>query len=449
MTCAPPSYPVLLQPVKPMPLHTMPPTGRHEDYERESGESEVKSVQLVSTPRRWFTLAVTLGATSCSFLFINCGVFLVPALQTQRHTSLTQAGLLAAMPSFGMVVTLIAWGYLTDRFGERIVLTAGLALTGVAAFAAAPLHSLTAIGGLLFLGGMAAASCNTAGGRMVSGWFPSHQRGLAMGIRQTAQPLGIATGAVMMPELVEIENGFFAALLYPSIACAAAALACAVLLKDPPRPTRADATEEQLSNPYRQAQVLQRIHLSSALLMVPQAMTTTFMLTWLIIDHHWSVPTASALVTVAQLLGALGRVAAGRWSDRAGTPLRPKRIVAVACCVALSVLAINDYLGSPYATVLMVVATVIAVGYNGLAATAITDYAGPFWSGRALGTQNTWQRVTAAAVAPVFGALITQCGYPVAFALCALFPLAAAPLVPVEPHDKIRRVERELEQVSS
>jgi sugar phosphate permease len=409
----------------------------------------MSSAELVSMPRRWFTLAVTLAATSSSFLFINCGVFLVPALQTQRHTSLTQAGLLSAMPSLGMVMTLIGWGYLTDRFGERVVLTAGSALTAAAAFAAAPMNSLTAIGALLFVGGMAAASCNTAGGRMVSGWFPAHQRGLAMGIRQTAQPLGIAVGAVAMPEFVEIENGFFAALLYPAIACAIAAVACAVLLSDPPRPARGEATVEQLCNPYRRANVLQRIHLSSALLMVPQSMTTTFMLTWLIINHHWSVASAGALVTTAQLMGALGRVAVGRWSDHVGSSLRPKRTVAVAGFLALLMLALSDYLDSPLTTFFMVVAAVIAVGYNGLAAASITEHAGPFWSGRALGTQNTWQRVTAAAVAPVFGILITQFGYPAAFALCAIFPLAAAPLVPVEGRNEDRDAERELERVNS
>ncbi|WP_237761618.1 MFS transporter [Mycobacterium kyorinense] len=376
-------------------------------------------------------LAVTLAVTSCAFLFINCGVFLIPALQTDRHTSLTAAGLLSAMPSFGMVVTLVAWGYLVDRFGERMVLTTGAALTAVAAFAAAPLHSLMAIGTLLFLGGMAAASCNTAGGRLVSGWFPSHQRGLAMGIRQTAQPLGVAIGAVAMPELIEVENGFFAALLYPAIASAVAALASFTFLTDPPRPIRAAATEAQLANPYRGSNVLRRIHLVSALLMVPQSVTVTFMLVWLIIDHHWSTPTASALVTVAQLIGALGRVAVGRWSDHVDSRLRPKRIIAVACFVALLVLALNDHLDSPLAEAAMVVAAVIAVAYNGLAATAITEYAGPFWSGRALGAQNTCQRVMAAAAPPTFGALITAAGYPLAFAVCALFPLAAIPLVPV------------------
>ncbi|VBA37220.1 putative MFS-type transporter [Mycobacterium innocens] len=32
---------------------------------------------------------------------------------------------------------------------------------------------------------------------------------------------------------------------------------------------------------------------------------------------------------------------------------------------------------------------------------------------------------------PAFGAMITVGGYPLAFALCGLFPLTAAPLVPV------------------
>ena len=178
------------------------------------------------------------------------------------------------------------------------MLTAGTAFTAVAAFVAAPLDSLAAIGALLFVGGMAAASCNTAAGRLVSGWFPSRQRGLAMGIRQTAQPLGVAIGAVAMPELTEIENGFFAALLYPAIACSVAALVSFICLADPPRPTRAAATEQQLANPYRGSNVLRRIHLVSALLMVPQSVTVTFMLVWLIVDHHWTIPMAGALVAI-------------------------------------------------------------------------------------------------------------------------------------------------------
>jgi MFS family permease len=144
-----------------------------------------------------------LVGVTASFLFINGVAFLIPSLEARRGISLTEAGLLASMPSWGMVVTLVLWGYVLDRVGERIVLTAGSALNAAAAYAAASAHSMVWMGIYLFLGGMAAASCNAAGGRLVSAWFPPRQRGLAMGIRQTAQPLGIALGALVIPELSE------------------------------------------------------------------------------------------------------------------------------------------------------------------------------------------------------------------------------------------------------
>ena len=73
---------------------------------------------------------------------------------------LAKAGLLSSMPSLGMVATLIAWGYIVDRVGERIVLALGSVLTAAAAFAGASVHSLVAVGAFLLLGGMAAASSN-------------------------------------------------------------------------------------------------------------------------------------------------------------------------------------------------------------------------------------------------------------------------------------------------
>ena len=80
---------------------------------------------------------------------------------------------------------------------------------------------------------------------------------------------------------------------------------------------------------------------------------------------------------------------------------------------------------------LLVIATTVTVADNGLAFTSVAERAGPFWSGRALGVQNTSQFLTASAVGPLFGAAITAWGYPAAFALAAIFPVLAAPLVPV------------------
>jgi MFS family permease len=382
----------------------------------------------VSTGARWSMLVIASAATLSSFLFINGVAFMIPELETDHDVTLTEASLLSSMPSWGMVVTLVAWGYFVDRAGERIVLRLGSALTAAAAFAAASVHSLVAVGALLFLGGMAASGANSATGRLVTGWFPPNRRGLAMGVRQTSQPLGIALGATVIPELA--ERGFGAAMMFPAAMCMLSGVACALGVLDPPRKARAAASDEELANPYRRTHVLRRIHVASALLMVPQTMTVTFVLVWLINNHHWSVESAGALVTISQLVGALGRIVAGRWSDRVGSRLRPVRTIAFGGALVLLALALADHLGSSLAVALMVAASIIAVLDNGLESTAITEYAGPFWSGRALGAQNTFQRLAAAGAAPLFGALITTTGYPLAFALSGLFPLLAAPVLP-------------------
>jgi MFS family permease len=393
----------------------------------------------ISTLRRWSMLAIALASTLFANVFINGVAFLIPTLQSQRGLHLASAGLVSALPSLGMVVTLIAWGYAVDRFGERIVLAVGSTLTAAAAFAAASVHSLLAVGVLLFLGGMAAASSNSASGRLVVGWFPPHQRGLVMGIRQTAQPLGVGLGALVIPQLAE-RYGVSAALLFPAVVCAVAAVVSAIGVLDPPRPPRAEAPAEHLANPYRNSSTLWRIHAVSVLLVAPQCLVWTFALVWLMTDRGWTAAGAGAMVTFAQILGAAGRIVAGRWSDKTGSRLRPIRTIAIGAAIAMGLLALTDQLHSPLSIVVMVAASVITVSDNGLAFTAIAEIAGPFWSGRALGTQNTSQLLTASIVPPVFGGLIAVAGFPLAFAVCAVFPLVALPLVPVHA-DPMRQLE--------
>ncbi|VBA37222.1 putative MFS-type transporter [Mycobacterium innocens] len=87
------------------------------------------AAEPVSAALRWSMVAIALTVTASAFSFINAVPFMIPALEAARGTALAEAGLLSAMPSLGMVVTLIAWGYVADRIGERTVLATGSALT--------------------------------------------------------------------------------------------------------------------------------------------------------------------------------------------------------------------------------------------------------------------------------------------------------------------------------
>lgn len=386
----------------------------------------------VSVRRRWAMLAVSTTAQGAAAVTIHGPAFLIPALHQQRGLSLPTAALVAGASMFGVMCTLVAWGWIVDRFGERFALLAGLGGTFVAGLASTQVHSTALLGVVLFVAGAAAASTGSASGRVVVGWFGPRQRGLAMGIRQTAQPIGVGVAAITIAVIAD-KHGIETALWVPTIAAALAALLVFALILDPPRPER---TEQSAPNPYREDTFLTRIHGVSVLLVVPQFMVWTFALVWLIDDRGWSPGAAGTMVALAQVFGAGSRILVGAISDRAGSRTVVLRWVTVAAVVTMCALGLTAGRHWSIAVALMLLATAVTVADNGLSFTAVAERAGPFWSGRALGVQNTAQYLTAAITGPIAGFVIDRWGHPTAFALCAIFPLLALGLVP--------RDEREL-----
>ncbi len=389
--------------------------------------------------RAWTMLVLGVAAQAAGTVFVSTPAFLIPLLYTERGMTLAEAGLLATTPSVGMVLTLIAWGALADRIGEKWVISGGLALVALAAVGAVAAQGYTALGAFFLLGGMAAASTNAASGRVVVGWFPRGRRGLAMGIRQMAQPLGVTIAAVTIPGIAA-ASGVAAALGVPLALAAVVAVACALGLANPPRPAQpGGATPSRSANPYRASSFLWRIHAVSMLLVVPQFTLSIFGLVWLVTDRHWDQLAGGILVGVAQFVGAIGRTAIGVLSDRVGSRVRPLRWVAVAACLVMVLLAALDAAQWGPAAVAFVIATTITVADNGLAFTSVAEMAGSAWAGRALGVQNTGQFIAAAAVGPAIGALIALVGYPLAFAAAAVCPAAAVPLIPRDDaeHDRL------------
>jgi MFS family permease len=381
----------------------------------------------VSTARAWTMLALGVAAQATGTLVVSTPAFLIPLL-TRQGLPLPAAGLLAGAPTFGMVLTLIAWGAVTDRFGERRVIAGGLVLTALATLGAVAAAGNPVLLGVAFLAaGMTSASTNAASGRVVVGWFPKHRRGLAMGIRQMSQPLGVTLAALTVP-VIASGAGVRAALVLPVVLTVVLAVLCAVAVVDPPRPARDQRVA--VRNPYRESGFLWRIHAVSVLLVVPQFTLSTYGLVWLTRDLGWTALAAGLLVGASQFVGALGRIGVGLWSDRAGSRVGPLRVVAVSATVVMGVLAAVDAVHLAAAAVFLVVATAVTVADNGLAFTSVAEAAGPHWSGRALGAQNTGQFVAASAVGPGIGALVGVLGFAGSFLVVAALPLAALALVP-------------------
>ena len=382
----------------------------------------------MSTPedsRRWRVLAAGTVALTAGAVFQYGLAYLIPALRADG-LSLAQAGLLVSCPTAGLLLTLVAWGAAADRWGERLVLATGLTVSGLVLLAAAWVRGMVALGACLAIAGAAGASVYAASGRLILGWFAVRERGLAMGIRQSAQPLGVAVAALALPSLS--VRGLAAPLTFLAGFCLVAAVLVVAVVRDPVR-ARAQARARP-GSPYKTS-VLWRIHAASALLVVPQFTIVTFALVFLVDARGWPAPAAGSLLAAAAAGGALSRLVAGYWSDRVGSRMRPMRILAVAIALAALALAAAATSGSVLAVPVLLAAAVLAVSTNGLAFTAVAEYAGSSWAGRALGIQNTGQNILAAATPPAVAIIIGRAGYPAAFAVAGLLPLAAAALVPL------------------
>jgi sugar phosphate permease len=377
--------------------------------------------------RRWSILIVGLSAMIAGCAYQYGLPYLIPALRADGGLGLRQAAIVVSCPVAGLLVTLTLWGVAADRWGERVILCAGLTAAGLALLAATTVTGTPALGACFFVAGAGGASIHAASGRLILGWFAAHERGLAMGVRQTGQPLGVGLAALTLPPLAA-RDGLTGGLFLLAGCCLGAALLVAIVVRDPEGPE--GGQERRGGSPYR-TPVLWRIHAASALLVVPQFAVSAFALVYLVDARGWDGATAGRVLALAQVGGAAARLAVGHWSDRTGSRVRPMRALAVAIGVIMLVLAAGALSGRWFGTPALLVAAVVTVTTNGLAFTAVAEYAGRSWAGRALGVQNTGQNLLAAATPPVLGAVVTATSYGIGFAAVVVFPLAAALLVPV------------------
>ncbi|MFC8906358.1 MFS transporter [Micromonospora sp. NPDC057140] len=388
--------------------------------------------------RRWVMLGIGTAAQTAGTLYLYGLPFLLPALRRATGLPLWELGLLVACPSLGMVLALIGWGVVADRRGERLVIGLGLTV-GAAFLAGAALAAGPALFGLLALAGAAGSAVYAASGRVVTGWFAPGERGLAMGIRQTSQPLGVAAASAVLPVLAD-SGGPRLALLVAAAVSALTGIVAALLLVDAPRPGTgspdsptspatpgvpdAGTGAARARSPYR-SPTLWRVHGASALLVVAQFAVGAYALDYLVTERGWPVRTAGPLIAGAQLVAAAARVLAGHWSDRSAQRLRPLRVVAAGTAAALGALALAEALHAPPAAPLLLVALVATVSWHGVAYAAVADVAPASWAGRATSTQTVVQNVAATATPPLFGLAVAGLGFGPGFAVAALFPLAA------------------------
>jgi sugar phosphate permease len=371
---------------------------------------------------RWVVLATgTLAQASYSAILLGLSAIL-PALRTRYGLSLGQVGVLLAAPALGSMLSFLAWGIAADRLGERLVAPLGLGVAAAALFAAARTTGFDTLVLLLALAGLAGASVSAASGRAVMHWFEARERGLALGIRQAAMPIGGAAAAFGLPAVVA-AGGTGRGLEVLGAGCLAGAALAGLLLRDAPAATADEPVAEAVA-PLRDRRVWQLLAASS-LLLFPQVALLGYTVLFLHDARGLSPAGAARVLAIVQVLGIAGRVGAGRWSDAVGSRLAPLRAIAAAS--GLLALGTGAAVGAPLVLLIPIIVAggVAAMSWNGLSFTATAEIAGRARSGAALGLQQTALAIGGWVLPLAFAGLVAGVGWGGAWAVAAAGPAVA------------------------
>jgi sugar phosphate permease len=366
--------------------------------------------------------AGTLAQASFSALSVGLPA-LGPALRSHYELTLGETGVVLAAVGIGMLFTLLPWGLLADRLDERWVIAMGLTGCAAALVGASRTHTYAAVTLVLVLAGALGASVNAASGRAVMAWFPSDELGFALGVRQTAIPIGGAAGAALLPVLASAGGTRLAFLALAASALAGALLAAGFIRGSAP----GVEAETIVGKPLREPR-LWILSGGTALFLTAQIAITGFVVLFLHEHRGVSTHAAAGVLALINVLAIGARIVSGRISDRVGDRLQPLRVIGIACGATTAVVAVAIDAPLWLLVPAFVVAGTLSMSWNALGFAAAAEAVGSGKTGAALGFQQTVLAVVVAGAPPVIAAVAAQ-SWRAAYVLAAAGPLLGTALL--------------------
>jgi len=144
----------------------------------------------------------TLSQTAATFVTYGMGP-VASFYQMEWHLTSFQTGLIVSAVNIGPIFSMLLFGYLMDKKGEKQIIGWGSILLGMSALLLIPVNHYTTLLLVLIVVGIWYGSAQTGGSTAIVKWFPNKHRGLAIGIRQTGIPIGGALASTLLTYLYQ------------------------------------------------------------------------------------------------------------------------------------------------------------------------------------------------------------------------------------------------------
>ena len=365
-------------------------------------------VEAASPIPGWAVLAIVTFLQVGISLLQATPAALGPLLTHDLGLSRAELGLLSSAIWGGMLLGSLPAGLLVDRYGERVIVTAGVLAMAAFVSWAASASSFSLIFGLFLLSAVGASTASPGGTRAIAASFPRHRLGVALGIRQTGVMAGGLLASLLLPPIA-LGFGWPAAFRLGAAICLVAAAAFGLLYREPP-------LRQQAGSGFRLRSLLgNRAFLATTaygfVFMGALGATISYLSLYLHEQVGMSVVAAAQILAVTQLGGLCGRLGWGILSDRSGRRA-PAMLAAGLLAVACSAAMVGTGRGTPLPllAVLAFGLGVSALGWNALSITAVSEAVPLRAAATALGANLTVTFSAMFLISPLFGLIADRTG---------------------------------------
>jgi MFS family permease len=365
---------------------------------------------VASLPRSPRTVLAGATAAQASVAFVNFGLPAIgPKLRTEFSLSLLELGAVLSAGLLGSGLALIAAGIVVDRYGASRSMIGGTALGTVGLVGAALSTSAVGLFGSLFVFGVGTAVVPVAGAGALFRSFPAGRRGWALGVRQTAVPLGGTIAAVSFPVLYA-AGGSRATFLVTAVAVCVTGTAFAVVVG-----SARGAHSSAVERPFRTiwgAPGMQRLLLVAACYIVVLQALLAYIVPAIRAAGYSSL-TASVAYFAINVTAMLARIVWGRIADTGEGTRRVRTLVEVGfvACGGALLFALALHVGPAAIVAAAVLFGVGALGWNALVYVSAGERASSELAARSVAVAATVVFVISGLSTPLLGALADAAGW--------------------------------------
>lgn len=378
---------------------------------------------------KWIILFIaTLSQTFSTFVTYGMGP-LATFYQKEYDLSQFETGLIVSAVNIGPIFSMIIFGNLMDKYGEKWIVGLGSILLGLNVLLAYGVENYYILLAILMFVGIWYGTAQPGGSSAIVKWFPKGNRGLAMGIRQTGIPIGGALASMLLPFFF-YRYGLSSAILVQSIVAISGGIIFLIFYKNRSVETEAKETYtflEKLNNIKKRFD-LYPVFLIGITMISLQLIVVAHLMSFLHNTLKISLNLSGTFLSVTLLGGMIGRIVLAWLSDHLFNGNRSKPLQITIGCTFLTIICLiylPFYIPLWATGILCFILGFLGIGWYSLFIVLVSEKANPNFIGLTVSFALTLNQLFIVIAPSLFGLLVDSFnGYKIPFFLVAFFILA-------------------------